>query len=397
MAHNQEMLEKNHEKWQGKVRIVGLSVDEEKDDVIKRVEEKKWNKVDHYLLDKSNPNAKYYSQIYGAQGIPRIVVVNKHGKIVFLGHPSSVDLEKVLNDLLEASEDIVPESAKSKDAPKTSSSSGSKELLEKIEFNEFKKQRNLLLSAINKVRSGINYTAQTTMSDSCCYTFENSNIVKKLKEVNISSLQLRKKDMDLLNESLNKEVYPHINKDLFGFNIELMETINVVKGTKCHKCSNDITNENQYYCHVCKVHYCFTCGDKVDESKKGMERLVEIHDLIMIPALVNSNEMTEVDVERLGKSKSSLNSEISSQNHYASCNCCDGSVGGGVRYVCLNCRPGFCRNFTDYCQPCMAVMLDPKNEKHETFKKKNKDKDNHLMSSHIYLRLWFSNDTYWDY
>jgi len=132
-------------------------------------------------LVKFNPIEKIFSQIYGAQGIPRIVVVNKHGKIVFLGHPSSVDLEKVLNDLLEASEDIVPESAKSKDAPKTSSSSGSKELLEKIEFNEFKKQRNLLLSAINKVRSGINYTAQTTMSDSCCYTFENSNIVKKIK------------------------------------------------------------------------------------------------------------------------------------------------------------------------------------------------------------------------
>ena len=37
MAHNQTMLEKNEEIWKDKVRIVGVSVDEDKDDIKARI------------------------------------------------------------------------------------------------------------------------------------------------------------------------------------------------------------------------------------------------------------------------------------------------------------------------------------------------------------------------
>jgi thiol-disulfide isomerase/thioredoxin len=51
MAHNQDMLEKYPE-WAGKVRIVGLSSDDDEnlEDLKKKIEERKWDKVEHYQL-----------------------------------------------------------------------------------------------------------------------------------------------------------------------------------------------------------------------------------------------------------------------------------------------------------------------------------------------------------
>ena len=47
MAHNQKMLE-DHPEWEGKVRIIGVSLDQSTDAVKARVDDKGWNKVEHY-------------------------------------------------------------------------------------------------------------------------------------------------------------------------------------------------------------------------------------------------------------------------------------------------------------------------------------------------------------
>lgn len=44
------MLEHNGEKWGNKVKIIGLCVDDEKESVLQRVEEKNWKKVEHYRM-----------------------------------------------------------------------------------------------------------------------------------------------------------------------------------------------------------------------------------------------------------------------------------------------------------------------------------------------------------
>lgn len=41
------MLEKNPN-WSGKAKIVGISVDDETEDVVKRVNGKKWKSIEHY-------------------------------------------------------------------------------------------------------------------------------------------------------------------------------------------------------------------------------------------------------------------------------------------------------------------------------------------------------------
>jgi len=42
------MLIKNKDAWAGKVRIIGLSMDDELETVKQRVNERKWDAVEHY-------------------------------------------------------------------------------------------------------------------------------------------------------------------------------------------------------------------------------------------------------------------------------------------------------------------------------------------------------------
>ena len=90
MAHNQEMLEKNAN-WKDRVRIVGVSVDEDKEVIKKRVQEKKWHSVTHLtLLGWQNDHSLIKD--FKIQGIPFVCLVDKFGKTNYLGHPMSIDL-----------------------------------------------------------------------------------------------------------------------------------------------------------------------------------------------------------------------------------------------------------------------------------------------------------------
>jgi len=42
------MLANNKDKWAGKVRIIGLSMDDKMETAKERVEDKKWDLVEHY-------------------------------------------------------------------------------------------------------------------------------------------------------------------------------------------------------------------------------------------------------------------------------------------------------------------------------------------------------------
>jgi thiol-disulfide isomerase/thioredoxin len=48
MAHNQEMLEEHGAAWGDKVRLIGLSIDQEREKLKTHVETKKWTSVEHY-------------------------------------------------------------------------------------------------------------------------------------------------------------------------------------------------------------------------------------------------------------------------------------------------------------------------------------------------------------
>ena len=99
MQHNQEMLEKNEAVWGDNVRIVAVSVDEDKALIAGRVNSKKWTKIQHLTLLGWNGDHQLIKD-FAITGIPFVCLVNKFGKINYLGHPSTINLEDSINILL---------------------------------------------------------------------------------------------------------------------------------------------------------------------------------------------------------------------------------------------------------------------------------------------------------
>jgi hypothetical protein len=65
--------------------------------VKKHVEDKNWTSVEHYHVRTEGCTA---DKDYGVQGVPHVLLVDKSGKIVFIGHPASRELEKDIDTLL---------------------------------------------------------------------------------------------------------------------------------------------------------------------------------------------------------------------------------------------------------------------------------------------------------
>lgn len=66
-------------------------MDNEKEVIKKRVVERKWEKVTHLTLlgwNNDHPLIKDFK----IQGIPFVCLVNKWGKVDFVGHPSEINL-----------------------------------------------------------------------------------------------------------------------------------------------------------------------------------------------------------------------------------------------------------------------------------------------------------------
>ena len=89
------MLEKNGARWKDKVRIMGVSIDQSPDAVVKHVKAKKWTTVEHFHKGGSTAD-----EDYGCQGVPHVVLVDTTGKVVYIGHPASRELEKDIETLL---------------------------------------------------------------------------------------------------------------------------------------------------------------------------------------------------------------------------------------------------------------------------------------------------------
>lgn len=98
MAHNQEMLDKRGSDWGANVRLIGLSIDQDKQKLINHVKDKGWTKVEHYHVRNGSCTA---DKEYGVQGVPHVLLVDKEGTIVFMGHPSSQNIEECIDKLLK--------------------------------------------------------------------------------------------------------------------------------------------------------------------------------------------------------------------------------------------------------------------------------------------------------
>jgi hypothetical protein len=96
MQHNQDMLNKNAEKWKENVRIVAVSVDDQKEVIVNRINTRGWTKIEHLTLLGWKHDHPLISD-FEIQGIPFVFLVDKEGKINFIGHPSEINLEERIN------------------------------------------------------------------------------------------------------------------------------------------------------------------------------------------------------------------------------------------------------------------------------------------------------------
>lgn len=101
MAHNEEMLKNNEEKWKGRVRVVAVSLDDEQAGLVKRIEDKDWKRITHYRMKKGWDGENSTMSNFEIEGIPFVALVDQKGRITFYGHPSEVKLEEEINKLLE--------------------------------------------------------------------------------------------------------------------------------------------------------------------------------------------------------------------------------------------------------------------------------------------------------
>jgi hypothetical protein len=60
------------------VRLIGLGLDEDKADLIKHIDEKKWLEFEHYH------STEEAAKIYGLDYLPYLVIVDPNGTIKFL-------------------------------------------------------------------------------------------------------------------------------------------------------------------------------------------------------------------------------------------------------------------------------------------------------------------------
>lgn len=84
------MLESRGKDWGDKVRLIGLSIDNDTAIVKNHVESKKWELVEHYHVRTAGCTA---DKDYGVQGVPHVLLIDTKGKIVFMGHPASRKIE----------------------------------------------------------------------------------------------------------------------------------------------------------------------------------------------------------------------------------------------------------------------------------------------------------------
>jgi thiol-disulfide isomerase/thioredoxin len=90
MEENVKMSERLHKD----IMVIGISVEEESNIWKEHVSKRKWNVIPQYLkpgLIKS----------LGLKSIPDIAILDKDGKIVYLGHPHHIKLEESLNCVAE--------------------------------------------------------------------------------------------------------------------------------------------------------------------------------------------------------------------------------------------------------------------------------------------------------
>ena len=170
-------------------------------------------------------------------------------------------------------------------------------------------------------------------------------------------------------------------------------------GSNCDNCKKELKKfEPQYFCYFCNLYYCKQCGDLVDDSKIGSYKYVHPHAMAWIN-LKSEVGLKNIDQYRFGRKIIFTETfGMSGGNKYiVYCNSCKKNV-SGIRYICLNCKPGPIKKtgFFDLCANCVKI-LDEKNNNNMEYNTFNATTEEygHIQEEHVLLRVAGWNGNYY--
>jgi len=387
MAHNQEMLEKNEEKWKGKARIVGISLDDSIEDVEKRVNERNWHKVEHYHAPGGfrSPAASQF----GISGIPCVFLVDKKGIIRFRGHPASCNLEEEINKLIEEKEDAnattttTTTETKKEETIKKASISLAEESECNQKFNQIVEENKQLIESLQGFTCGlIGSRVFKEGSESFSGRIYLSGLLSMDKKD--IAIQLIKK----LQDGVSKE-YKLDNR------IGLNEIPEIHVGTSCANCKKTLGEGVPHYvCTKCQCDkkddyaFCVECADvELTKEIKSGNDLFHPHGLLFIHEKAGPNSLKTL-ARVLNKAEIVQDDdpdfkEILEEKActYIICDGCRQSPLLNCRWACANCHD------YDFCSECLKIIGDPNHEKHAQLVEESKKKGHD--PSHVYYRAHF--------
>ena len=98
MAKMQTYREK-HAEWGDKVELIALSIDNTKAAAVRHLKSKGWDKTYNVWAGDGGFRAEAPTA-YGIRGIPTVYIIDQEGKIARTGHPNSIDIPKLVDELL---------------------------------------------------------------------------------------------------------------------------------------------------------------------------------------------------------------------------------------------------------------------------------------------------------
>ncbi|MBN2212116.1 MAG: TlpA family protein disulfide reductase [Sedimentisphaerales bacterium] len=104
MEHLNELWSRKQTEWEGKVVLVGASVDKEKERLQEHIEKMHWNKIAQYWCHEKDDYI-YFGAVagtkYGVSRVPTCFLINQNGKIAWKGSPGDIALEAEIAKLLQ--------------------------------------------------------------------------------------------------------------------------------------------------------------------------------------------------------------------------------------------------------------------------------------------------------
>lgn len=101
MAHNSEIMARKAEAWKGKAAILGLSIDTEAKLAADHCESRGWDNVRQLWCPGEKTGwGSDAVQVYGIRGVPTAYLLGRDGRILWTGHPASIDVEAKIEEEL---------------------------------------------------------------------------------------------------------------------------------------------------------------------------------------------------------------------------------------------------------------------------------------------------------